>query len=83
VLNADGLSGIIFQQNDARPHASGKTQQWLADSAKKHGFSLMHLPPNSPDIKPILNLWAQLKLELHRRYPDAATLPGSPDINKY
>jgi hypothetical protein len=35
-------------------------------------------PPYSPDMNLIENIWAHLKLELHRRYPDTATLRGSP-----
>ena len=38
----------------------------------------MEWPLRSPDMNLIKNLWAHLKLELHRRYPDTATLRGSP-----
>ena len=38
----------------------------------------MEWPPRSPDMNLIENLWAHLKLELHRQYPDTATLYGSP-----
>ncbi len=81
-LNADGLSNIIYQQDNASPHASHKTKEWLANSAKEHGFTVMEWPPNSPDMNPIENLWAHLKLELHRRYPDTNSLQGSPDAIK-
>jgi hypothetical protein len=40
----------------------------------------MEWPPNSPDINPIENLRAHLKLELHRLYPDTKCLSGSPAI---
>lgn len=35
-------------------------------------------PPYSPDMNLIENLWAHLKLELPRRYPDTTTLYGLP-----
>ena len=56
-----------------------KIQQWLKDSAQKDGLSLMKLAPNSPDINPIVNLLAHLEREVHRRYPDTASLRGSQD----
>jgi transposase len=78
-LRADGFTNIVFQQDNARPHAAKKTQKLLQQLAEEHGFSVMNFPPNSPDMNPIEQLWAHLKLELHRRYPDTALLRGSPD----
>jgi len=77
-LNADGFSDIIFQQDNASSHTSKKTKEWLANSVREHGFVIMEWPANSPDMNPIENLWAHLKLELHRRWPDTATIRGSP-----
>ena len=39
----------------------------------------MERPPNSPDLNLIENLWAHLKAELHRRYPDIKHLRGGPE----
>jgi DDE superfamily endonuclease len=78
-LMADGMTNIIFQQDNARPHSAKLTQQWLSNTAVQHNFTIMQWPPNSPDMNPIEQLWAHLKLELHRRYPDTSALSGSPD----
>ena len=78
-LNADSITDIVFQQDNASCHTSKKTTQFLELSMNQHGFSVMKWPPNSPDMNPIEHIWAHLKTELHRRYPDTAFLRGSPD----
>jgi len=82
VIIADGTTDIVFQQDNAFSHVSKKTRAWFDTAMSEHGFVWMEWPPNSPDMNPIENLWAWLKTELHRRYPDTKTLHGSPDAIK-
>ena len=77
-ITADGMSNIVFQQDNASPHVSKKTRDWLQAAADKHGFSVMNWPAISPDMNLIENRWAHLKMELHCRYPDTKTLRGGP-----
>jgi len=77
-LAADGITDITFQQDNAPVHASKKTQAFFRTITSERKFVVMDWLPHSPDMNLIENLWAHLKLELHRRYPDTATLRGSP-----
>jgi hypothetical protein len=73
---------LEFQQDNARPHTAMKTRKFLEALASKYGLTIMNWPANSPDLSPIEDLWAHLKHELRRQFPDTATLTGSPQTIK-
>ena len=78
ILAGDSIYGITFQQDNARPHMSKKTQVFFDAMTIEHRFVMMEWPPNSLDMNSIENLWALLKMELHKRYLDTTTLHGPP-----
>jgi len=77
-ISANGMSNIVFQQDNASPHVSKKTRNWLQSAAVQHGFSVMNWPAISPDMNLIENLWVHLKMELHCQYPDTKAIRGGP-----
>ena len=81
-LHDDRAKDIIFQQDNAKVHASKLATAWPKDSAMQNGFSIIEWPTYSPDMNPIEELWAPLKTELLRRYPDMKLLQGIPDAIK-
>jgi hypothetical protein len=46
-----------FQQDGAKPHTAGDTQEWLAENIR-HVIGKGDWPPNSPDLAPIEDIWA-------------------------
>ena len=66
LLHENDIHNVVFQQDNASPHSSRVTQEWLKAAAQQHGFTLMDFPPNSPDLNPIEHLWFKVKAELYR-----------------
>ncbi|KAI4872931.1 hypothetical protein NFI96_005306 [Prochilodus magdalenae] len=68
---ADQLYGdadFIFQQDLVPPHSAKATSTWFKD----HGIPVLNWPANSPDLKPIENLWGMLKRKMRYARPNNA-----------
>ncbi|GFV16115.1 transposable element Tcb2 transposase [Trichonephila clavipes] len=58
----NGLSGTIFQQDNARPHIARVAQVFL-----RH-FQTLTWPSRSPDLSPVDHVWNQLKRQMTSCY---------------
>ena len=67
--------GLVFMQDNAPIHSAKKTKLWFQEM----GIEVMEWPPYSPDLNPIENLWAILKKEAYKVYPDLNSLQGKGD----
>ena len=55
-LGALQAPGVVFMQDNARPHSCESTKRYL----RRNGVQVLDWPPYSPDLNPIENLWAYL-----------------------
>ncbi len=72
--SADKLYGdadFIFQQDLAPTHTAKVTNSWFND----HGVTVLNWPANSPDLKPIDNLWGFVKRKMRDTRPNNADYP--------
>jgi hypothetical protein len=67
--------GMFFMQDNAPIHKSGATTAWLTG----HGINVLEMPPYSPDLNPIENMWAFLKELLCKLYPELLHCSGSKE----
>jgi tRNA A37 threonylcarbamoyladenosine biosynthesis protein TsaE len=57
--------GWVYQQDNAPPHKSKKTNEWF----RANGIVVLEWPPGSPDLNPIERLWAIIKQQLEMINP--------------
>ena len=54
---------LVFQQDNAPPHVSGRTRSWFA----KKNLKLFQWPAQSPDLSPIENIWDVIQRQINNR----------------
>jgi len=77
-LSEMGIDDPVFMQDNSSIHTSKLARAWFKDNdwvVAKH-------PAYSPDLNPIEHVWAYMKRQLHRRYPDLINMAGSPEVVK-
>ncbi len=67
--------GLVFMQDNALIHSVQTTKLWFQEMS----IEVMEWPPYRPDLNPIENLWAPLKKEAYKIYPDLKSLEGKGD----
>lgn len=55
---------VVFQHDNAPGHCAKSVKNWL----QTQPFQTMEWPAQSPDINPIENVWAYLKMKLQNKY---------------
>jgi transposase len=77
-LPEHGIIDSKFQQDNAPIHKAHRTMDFL----EAQPFETIVWPASSPDMNPIEHIWAAIKAELHRQFPDTKHLPGGPNAVK-
>lgn len=70
--------GDIFMHDGASIHRTYIVREGLEEM----GIEVMEWPPYSPDLNPIENLWALMKEEIYKLYPELLTAPNTASIRE-
>ncbi len=68
-------SELVFMQNNASIHRARKSKLWF----QENGIEVMEWPSYSLDLNSTENLWALLKKEAYKVYPNLDSLKGKGD----
>src|SRR5271170_8103445 len=71
--------GTIFMHDNAPIH----TAHLIRDFLHAYRIDVMDWPPYSPDLNPIENLWALLKAEMYRQFPDLVGMDNTEQTLDY
>jgi transposase len=69
------VKGREFMHDRAGPHRG----LIIRDILREMGIRVMEWLPYSPDLNPIENLWALMKAELYRLYPELEYAPDTDE----
>ena len=72
LLYPDGI--LQFQQDNHPVHTSKLIRDWFA---RRQDIELINWPHRSQDLKPIENMWAQVKKHMRKNWPNPP--PRRPD----
>jgi len=77
-LSEMGIDDPVFMQDNSPIHISKLARAWF----KENDWVVAKHPVYSPDMNPIEHVWAYMKRQLHKRYPDLINMRGSVDTKQ-
>ena len=77
-LSEMGIDDPIFMQDNSSIHTSHLARQWF----KENDWVTAKHPAYSPDLNPIEHIWAYMKRQLNKKYPNLLSMPGGPEVVK-
>ena len=76
IKKESGEEEVFLIIDNAKTHLP--FMRWL----RKHGITLLEIPPYSPDLNPIENIQSLIKDKLSKYYPDLHLMKGPQDVVK-